>query len=59
MNDLLVYLIGAGAAAYFAWLGLRKLRGEDGCACARSDVNKGGCSGGCGGCSQGFGEKHL
>ena len=52
MNDVLVYLIGAGAAAYFAWLGVRKLRGEDGCACARSDVNKGGCS-------QSFGEKHL
>ena len=54
MNDLLVYLIGAGAAAYFAWLGVRKFRGEDGCACAQSGT----ASGGCDGCGQGCGEKH-
>lgn len=58
MNDLLVYLIGAGAAAYFSWLGVRKLRGEDGCACAQSGTASGGCRGGCGGCGQGCGEKH-
>lgn len=58
MNDLLVYLIGAGAAAYFAWLGVRKLRGEDGCACANPSANIGGCSGCSSGCSHGCGEKH-
>lgn len=58
MNDLLVYLIGAGAAAYFAWLGVRKLRGEDGCACANPSANIGGCSDCSSGCSHGCGEKH-
>ena len=58
MNDVLVYLIGAGAAAYFIWLGVRNLRGEDGCACAQSGAAEGGCSGGCGGCGQSCGEKH-
>lgn len=59
MNDLLVYLIGAGAAAYFAWLGVRKLRGENGCACAQPGSKTGGSIGGCCGCGQGCGEKHL